>query len=181
MLCLLSQLLATPWTVACQAPLSMGLPRQEYWSGLAFPSPGDLPNPGLLHCRWILYHLSHQAHNWWGFFEGLIFYEIILCTECASRDRKTKRWGERPVRGQMMGTWAKAAEAGWARMAEWRIHLEVRTVRTSWWTRYRKWQKGRNQAWFLDFQLGYKRLVIQCNKMSFEREIKSTILSTGLI
>ena len=34
-----------PWTVACQAPLSMGFPRQEYWSGLPFPSPGDLPNP----------------------------------------------------------------------------------------------------------------------------------------
>ena len=36
----------TPWTVACQAPLSMGFPRQEYWSGLPFASPGDLPNPG---------------------------------------------------------------------------------------------------------------------------------------
>ena len=35
--------LATPWTVACQAPLSMGFSRQEYWSGLPFPSPGDLP------------------------------------------------------------------------------------------------------------------------------------------
>ena len=39
--------LATPWTVACQAPLSMGFSRQEYWSGLPFPSPGDLPNPGI--------------------------------------------------------------------------------------------------------------------------------------
>ena len=36
----------TPWTEACQAPLSMGFPRQEYWSGLPFPPPGDLPNPG---------------------------------------------------------------------------------------------------------------------------------------
>ena len=36
----------TPWTVAHQAPLSMGLPRQEYWSGLSFPFPGDLPTPG---------------------------------------------------------------------------------------------------------------------------------------
>jgi len=35
-----------PWTVVCHAPLSMGFPRQEYWSGLPFPSPGDLPNPG---------------------------------------------------------------------------------------------------------------------------------------
>ena len=40
---------ATPWTVACQAPLSMGFPRQEYWSGLPFPSPGDLPEPGIKH------------------------------------------------------------------------------------------------------------------------------------
>ena len=37
----------TPWTVARQAPLSMGFPRQEYWSGLPFPSPGDLSNPGV--------------------------------------------------------------------------------------------------------------------------------------
>ena len=35
------------WTVALQAPLSMGFPRQEYWSGLPFPAPGDLPNPGI--------------------------------------------------------------------------------------------------------------------------------------
>ena len=39
--------LATSWTVACQAPLSMGFPRQEYWSGLPFPSPGDLPDPAI--------------------------------------------------------------------------------------------------------------------------------------
>ena len=36
----------TPWTVACQASLSMGLPRQEYWNGLPFPTPEDLPNQG---------------------------------------------------------------------------------------------------------------------------------------
>ena len=41
------QLFATPWTAACQAPLSMGFSRQEYWSGLPFPSPGDLPDPGI--------------------------------------------------------------------------------------------------------------------------------------
>ena len=41
------QLFAAPRTVARQAPLSMGLPRQEYWSGLPFPSPGDLPDPGI--------------------------------------------------------------------------------------------------------------------------------------
>ena len=41
--------LVTPWTVAHQVPLSMGFPRQEYWSGLPFPSPGDLPHPGIKH------------------------------------------------------------------------------------------------------------------------------------
>ena len=40
------RLFATPWTVALQAPLSMGFSKQEYWSGLPFPSPGDLPDPG---------------------------------------------------------------------------------------------------------------------------------------
>ena len=38
---------ATSWTVACQAPLSIGFPRQEYWSGLPFPSSGGLPDPGM--------------------------------------------------------------------------------------------------------------------------------------
>ena len=41
------QLFVTPWTVAYQAPLSMGFSRQEYWNGLPFPSPGDLTNPGI--------------------------------------------------------------------------------------------------------------------------------------
>ena len=41
------QLFATPWTVAFQAPLSLGFSRQEYWSGLSCPPPGDFPNPGI--------------------------------------------------------------------------------------------------------------------------------------
>ena len=41
------RLFATPWTADYQAPPSMELSRQEYWSGLPFPSPGDLPNPGI--------------------------------------------------------------------------------------------------------------------------------------
>ena len=46
--CVLScvHLFATPWTMACQAPLSVGFPRQEYWSGLPCFPPGDLPDPG---------------------------------------------------------------------------------------------------------------------------------------
>ena len=41
------QLFVTPWTVAYEAPLSMEFSRQEYWSGLPYPSPGDLPDPGI--------------------------------------------------------------------------------------------------------------------------------------
>ena len=41
------QFFVAPWTVAYQAPPSMGFSRQEYWSGLPFPSPGDLPHPGI--------------------------------------------------------------------------------------------------------------------------------------
>ena len=57
------RLFANPWTVAHQVPLSMEFPRQEYWSGLPFPSLGDLPYPGIK--SWVfcitgrLYHLSH--------------------------------------------------------------------------------------------------------------------------
>ena len=41
------RLFVTPWTIACQAPPSMGFSRQEYWSGLPFLSPRDLPDPGI--------------------------------------------------------------------------------------------------------------------------------------
>ena len=41
------RLFATPWTVAHQTPLSMGFSRQDYWSGLPFPYPGNLPDPGI--------------------------------------------------------------------------------------------------------------------------------------
>ena len=55
----------TPWTAVCPVPRPMEFFRQKHWSGLSFPSPGDLPHPGLnldllllLHCRQILYHYS---------------------------------------------------------------------------------------------------------------------------
>ena len=57
------QLFATLWTVANQAPLPMGFSRQEYWSGLPFPSPEDLLDPGLPHCRQMFYHLSMKPDN----------------------------------------------------------------------------------------------------------------------
>ena len=60
-----SESFVTPWIAACQSPLSKGFPRQEYWSGLPFPSPRDFPDPGIkpghLHCRWILYCVNRQG------------------------------------------------------------------------------------------------------------------------
>ena len=53
----MSDFFVTPWTVACQAPLSMGFPRQVYWSGLPFPPPGYLPNPGTK-------PMSPASHHW---------------------------------------------------------------------------------------------------------------------
>ena len=47
-MCAQSCLFATPWTISCQAPLSVEFSKQEYWSGLPFPPPEDLPNPGIL-------------------------------------------------------------------------------------------------------------------------------------
>ena len=70
------QLFATQWTVSYQVPPSMGFSRQEYWSELPFPSPGDLPtqglNPGLPHCRQPLYHLNHQGNPYW-------YANVIFC------------------------------------------------------------------------------------------------------
>ena len=60
------QLFLIPWTVACQAPLSMEFSTQEYWNGLPFPTPGNLPDWTWVFCvscigRWILYHWPHWA------------------------------------------------------------------------------------------------------------------------
>ena len=64
-----SSVFATPWTVSCQAPLSMGFSRPEYWSGLPFPPPGDLPIQGsnlhLLHWQADSLPLSHLGSPRW--------------------------------------------------------------------------------------------------------------------
>ena len=69
----MSDSFVTPWTVACQVPLSMEFPRQEYWSGLPCPPPGDLPNPGIRPRDWtqvscigrrILYHWTTRKAHW---------------------------------------------------------------------------------------------------------------------
>ena len=70
------QSLVTPWTGACQAPVSMKFPRQEYWSGLVFPSPGDLQDPrikptspALQADSLPLYHLASPMSNNYTFYE----------------------------------------------------------------------------------------------------------------
>ena len=59
---------ATPWTVAGQAPLSMEFPRQEYWNRQTFPSPGDLPDPGItpgspVICVYIYIYIYTHTHT----------------------------------------------------------------------------------------------------------------------
>ena len=62
----MSNFFASPWTVAYQGPLSMEFSRQEYWSGLPFPSPGDIPDPGIEHVSPALagkfFATTHQGH-----------------------------------------------------------------------------------------------------------------------
>ena len=76
---------ATLWTVAYQAPPSMGFSRQGYWSGLPFPSPGIFltqgSNPGLPHCGQTLYGLSHQGSPVYWYTEYIsspFFLKIVL-------------------------------------------------------------------------------------------------------
>ena len=80
------RLFATPWTVAYQAPQFMDFSRQEYWTGLPFPSPRDLPypgiNPGLPHCGQTLYHLHmcihiciHNKHT-----QTYTYIQVYTCT-----------------------------------------------------------------------------------------------------
>ena len=71
-----------------QTPLSMELSRQEYWSGLPFPSPGDLPIPGsnlgLPHCKQILYCVSHKGSPPWK-------YRELNATEIGKEGRENSR------------------------------------------------------------------------------------------
>ena len=86
------RLFGTPWTVALQVPLPMQFSRQEYWRGLSFPTPKDLPNQIRISCisctgRWILYHcamlLSDKIRIWtqviW--FQNLCYLPIKLASK----------------------------------------------------------------------------------------------------
>ena len=75
--------LATPWTIAHQAPLSMGFSRQEYWDGLPFPSPGDLPNPGLLHSdRFFTDWAMREVYNYFQILGAMSLFSKQIITHC---------------------------------------------------------------------------------------------------
>ena len=92
---------ATPWTVASQAPLSMGFFRQEYWSGLPFPPPGDLPDPGIEpsfpRLSWTNLVALFLFRWWWCYLMANVWCSFIidqevlqafhvLCLTCFSPD-----------------------------------------------------------------------------------------------
>ena len=85
----MSSSFATPRTIAHQAPLSMGFPRQEHWSGLPFPSPGDLPDPGIepVSPAWRAYSLplSHRESP----FLSVIYLETVVMFENQIQTRNT--------------------------------------------------------------------------------------------
>ena len=91
----MSDLFATPWTVACQAPLSMGFSSQIYWSQLPFPSPGDLPNPGIKPMSPILQvdslllsHLGSPVKECWPQMHIISFslsHWPVLCYTCCAK------------------------------------------------------------------------------------------------
>ena len=92
-----AQLFATPWTVAHQAPLSMKFSKQEYWSRLPFPTPGDLPNPGTepaslcvssIGSR-FLYHCATWEVK---FFSQIQHIKHILYAQEARRETLPKTW-----------------------------------------------------------------------------------------
>ena len=88
--------LAIPWTVACQAPLSMGLSRWEYWSELPFPSPGDLPDPGIEPGSSIFQEDS-LLNELWGKPDST--FEIPFSTE----------WGQSPIEINAI-TWERSVQ-----------------------------------------------------------------------
>ena len=77
-------LFATPWTVAYQAPLPMGFSRQEYWMGLPFPSPGDLPDPGIELVSLVSPGLAGRFFTHWATWEAS--HETVFLQITTSQD-----------------------------------------------------------------------------------------------
>ena len=71
----------TPWTVAHQALLSVGFPRQEYWGGLPFPPPGDLPDPGIEPMSFVSLSMAWQIQlrgEKFGYFHSIMFSSSLF-------------------------------------------------------------------------------------------------------
>ena len=119
---------ATPWTAARQAPLSMGFSRQEYWSGLPLPSPGDLPDPGIepqppaLQADSLLTELlwkptqrknSLRSPLWKN---SLRFYEMLLIPQVSQKMYAAKK--EKPGFGSQVLTWISLGWNEWVNATE---------------------------------------------------------------
>ena len=91
--------LCDPWTAACQAPLSMKFSRQEYWSGSPFPTPGDLPDPGLFP------HLLRSCIGWQNFFTIGATWEVEYYS-----DKKARTIGTYFYRYRQDGWFSKTCE-----------------------------------------------------------------------
>ena len=122
----MSDSFATPWPIACQAPLSTGFPRQEYWSELPFPSPGGLPDPGIepaspaLAGRFLVFFLTTKppkkplvnilhAHG-----SSRYLFEIYLW--------QLQNWGWEGVRDGSLA--ARGLEVYVRVREEWGVHLQ---------------------------------------------------------
>ena len=91
-------ILGTPWTATCQAPLSMGFSRQEYWSGLPFPSPGDLPDPGVKPGSPALQALQRRTYSTYS-----NIFECSVETWCGNKKSKSSGKCKMLIMGKRSG------------------------------------------------------------------------------
>ena len=103
------RLSVTPWTAACQASLSMEFSREEHWSGMPFPPPGDRPNPGIEPrsptCRRVLYHLSHLGSSKTSHKRTLRYFTVIKGTLGCIHNIKAKIKKHRKLIQTWKGIW----------------------------------------------------------------------------
>ena len=90
------QLFGTPWTIAYQASLSIGFSRQEYWSGLPFPSPGDLPNPGIEPGSPALQADTLPSEPPWALIKKKLSAKELMLLNCGVREDS---WGSLGLQG----------------------------------------------------------------------------------
>ena len=119
--------LATPWPVARQTPLSMGFFRQEYWSGLPFPSPGDPPNPGIepwspaLQADGLPTKLQKRSKKMYS-----PWFETRLSPR---RSWPVGIWGSKPASFlTVFPTWKDSWESAWSGGDLWRVRVSSEVV-----------------------------------------------------